>query len=467
MLPQNNINNSTYAFDQRTTPRDTTLAVNQALEPGVQLTFSSQLRPDLGGAMLADGNYESRWVSENPEEWVMFRFTDRNGSNRRVNITEYAFTAGGLPWTAYRDPKDWEVYASNNPEPFSLAQGATNPSWTLLSSVNDRAGLGRIIPTLYSLPNNQAYSHYLFRLRNQSGGISGEVELTEIQLFNYFEHDNTIDGNQAPVPALSISAETGEAPFDVHLNASATQDPDGDWMYFTWDFGDGHVVRKAPERRVMQHTYYVPGTYTVTLTVHDALGKSAQITRTITVQTPSANSSPVAQIIASETSVVAGTQVVLDASTSFDPDDDAIEFHWQLGDGNSATGPIVTHRYTKAGLYNPVLIVTDARGRVTSSFASIEVLPPNEGRGVISFNASNNALKINPSRGAGLIPVGFWNNMQQRLSPGWFDSNGRVVDVSFATSGRQSSFTGNHPVLPFDGDAIMAQVGVGKTGWGG
>jgi len=75
MSVQASISTTKYDFDKRTFPRDTTLAVNQALEPGAELTFSSELRPDLGAAMLADGRYETRWVSNNPEEWVMFRFT--------------------------------------------------------------------------------------------------------------------------------------------------------------------------------------------------------------------------------------------------------------------------------------------------------------------------------------------------------------------------------------------------------
>ncbi|MCC5838797.1 MAG: PKD domain-containing protein [Opitutales bacterium] len=466
MIPQTSITRTRHAFDQRTAPRDTTQAVNQVLEPGVELTFSSQLRPDLGGAMLGDGKFETRWVSENPEEWVMFRFTNRDGADRRVNITEYAFTAGGLPWTADRDPKDWEVYGSNNPQPFSMEPGAVNASWTLIDTVRDQAGVARSIPTIYSLPNDEAYSHYLFHLRNQSGGIDGRVELTEIQLFNYFEHDPNIDGNTAPVPTLAVSTNAGEAPLTVSFDASATVDPDGDWLYYTWDFGNGNVLRHLVERDRMEHTFYEPGIYSVLLTVTDALGKSAQISETITVAPSSPNAPPVAHISASDTILLAGSTVHFSAASTYDPDGDAMTFRWEFGDGAFATGESASHTYRKAGVYNPVLIVTDERGRVSSAFHTVEVLPPNGGRGVLSFNANDRARRMDFTRGAGVIPVGYWNNIRQSVSAGWYDSSGQPVNIHFSTTGNQAIFIAAHTVDPFNGDTVLAQINLGKQPWG-
>jgi len=476
MKPLTSISAGKYDFDKRTTSRDITQAVNQVLEPGVELTLSSELRPDLGGAMLADGRADTRWVSSFPEDWVMFRFTDREGDDRRVNITEYAFTAGGLSWTVSRDPKDWEIYGSNNPQTFSMTPGASNDSWTLISSVADDitvlneegrdANNTRLLPDIYSLPNNEAYSHYLFHLRNQTDAVSGYVELTEIQLFNYFEHDPDIDNNAAPLPLLAVSSSSGEAPLTVNFDASATTDPDGDWLYYTWDFGNGVIKRMQSELSTKQHTYYTPGTYSVVLTVTDALGKTAQLTETITVSNPLPNTPPAITITASETTASVGSQIQLDASTTTDADGDAMSFHWEFGDGVSASGPVVAHTYYKAGLYDSVLIVTDERGRVNTSSTTTEVLPPNGGRAVLSFNNSDRERKIGFNRGAGFIPVGYWNNMQDRMSPAWYDSNGQPVGIQFSTTGRQTSFIGTQPIDPFDGDAIITQVNSGITAWG-
>ncbi|MCC5840393.1 MAG: PKD domain-containing protein [Opitutales bacterium] len=172
MSPRDRIARNRFAFDQRPAPRDITRAVNHALEPGTQVTFSSEFRPDLGGKMTVDNDYRTRWVSAQPQDWVRFSFTGKDGSPLRYNLTEYSLTSGALGWTTQRDPKDWEVYGSNhpNPAPFSMEPGAANPDWVLLDSVTGRSGEARILPTIYPLPNTEAYAHYLIHMRNQTGG---------------------------------------------------------------------------------------------------------------------------------------------------------------------------------------------------------------------------------------------------------------------------------------------------------
>ena len=48
-----------------------------------------------------------------------------------------------------------------------------------------------------------------------------------------------------------------------------------------------------------------------------------------------------------------------DASSSYDPDNDALTYAWDLGDGQKAEGSRVTHTYETAGEYRVVLQVTD------------------------------------------------------------------------------------------------------------
>jgi hypothetical protein len=184
------------------------------------------------------------------------------------------------------------------------------------------------------------------------------------------------------------------------------------------------------------------------------------------VNPPLPNSAPVIQLTASETTILAGNAVHFNAASTYDPDGDAMEFRWEFGDGASGVGESASHTYRKAGTYNPVLIVTDERGRVSSSFLTIEVLPPNGGRGVLSFNASDRSRKIAYTRGAGYMPVGYWNNTRERMSAEWYDSAGQPVDISFTTTGNHSVFPGTHPVDPFNGDTVLAEINVGKRSWG-
>ena len=72
--------------------------------------------------------------------------------------------------------------------------------------------------------------------------------------------------------------------------------------------------------------------------------------------------------------VQAGTEVTFDASTSTDPNGDQIFYSWDLGDGTTATGPIVHHTYWAScgppnacvsGAYPITLNVTDGMANTT------------------------------------------------------------------------------------------------------
>ena len=73
--------------------------------------------------------------------------------------------------------------------------------------------------------------------------------------------------------SLSASPTSGSAPLTVFFNNLST----GDYDSCQWDYGDGTVFDGCQE---MWHTYTVPGTYTVTLTIEGPGG-------TDTVEMPS------------------------------------------------------------------------------------------------------------------------------------------------------------------------------------
>ena len=78
-------------------------------------------------------------------------------------------------------------------------------------------------------------------------------------------------GNRPPQPALSANRTAGKLPLEVAFDASASRDPDGGPLTFTWDFGDG---KKAEGVQAM-HAFTTAGVWPVTLTVSDAQGAAA------------------------------------------------------------------------------------------------------------------------------------------------------------------------------------------------
>jgi len=80
----------------------------------------------------------------------------------------------------------------------------------------------------------------------------------------------TIVDTPAPVAVISAPSEAKQGE-EVTLNGSASYDPDGTIVNWTWDFGDGNIE----EGITVTHTWEEIGTYLIQLTVRDNNGSIA------------------------------------------------------------------------------------------------------------------------------------------------------------------------------------------------
>ena len=172
-----------------------------------------------------------------------------------------------------------------------------------------------------------------------------------------------------PTAEFTPSTTAGDAPLPVDFDASASNDQDGTIVSYAWDFGDGNVGTGV----TTSHTYATPGSYVVTLTVTDNHGRTGQASATITVNQPMA--APTAVATATPGTGPAPLAVVLDGSGSSDSDGTIVSYAWDLGDGNNATGPVVSHVYTTPGTYVATLTITDNHGLTATAQVSIQVNP--------------------------------------------------------------------------------------------
>ena len=88
--------------------------------------------------------------------------------------------------------------------------------------------------------------------------------------------------NQSPVARFTYSPTNPAAGSPVTFDASSSTDPDGTIAEYHWAFGDG----KEGTGQVVQHVFYVPGAYTVRLTVKDDRGATASTEAQVTVGPP-------------------------------------------------------------------------------------------------------------------------------------------------------------------------------------
>ena len=165
-------------------------------------------------------------------------------------------------------------------------------------------------------------------------------------------------------PSFTFAPDAPTEKTNVLFDASGST---GSIDQYRWDFGDG----STGSGRTTTHAFSGPGTYFVRLTVVDGLGRSTSTTRSITVgqgALPTANFtfSPTDPVVG-DTINVNGTQSTAAVGRRI------ITWAWNFGNGESASGPLATVRYTVARTYTITLTVTDDIGRTHTTSRTLSV----------------------------------------------------------------------------------------------
>ena len=170
--------------------------------------------------------------------------------------------------------------------------------------------------------------------------------------------------NLPPTPVIAADLVRGVAPLTVQFSSDQSTD-DGLIIARLWDFGDSTTSPEISPR----HTFSTTGAFTVTLTLTDDSG--SQASRTITINVTEA---PVAVITVDRTAAESAPAVFeFDASDSFDPDGEIIEYRWDFGDGSREFLQSVAHTFPTAGTFRVELTVTDDTGVTGTGTVLIQV----------------------------------------------------------------------------------------------
>ena len=136
----------------------------------------------------------------------------------------------------------------------------------------------------------------------------------------------------------------------ILFDASASADPDGGLLLYSWDFGDGSGSDLINPTK----TYERPGVYPVTLRVRNETGTEhgTDLDRIAALirEGPIADAGP-------DMTVCSNTQVRFDGSGSTDADGAVNAFSWTFGDGGTGSGENPVHVFTRAGEYSVTLTI--------------------------------------------------------------------------------------------------------------
>lgn len=216
-------------------------------------------------------------------------------------------------------------------------------SWSPMFSVDSTSFTARS----FTLPVGAAGS---LLVRVTDSGVQSDNRETTLFIDQMFVRSlgSGDECDVAPTAVIETSVTTGPAPLTVRFTDRSTDDPTA-WL---WQFGDGGESTQQDA----SHTYEVPGTYTVSLTVTNDCGQDETVEQDLIVVQPACDA-PVTDF----TSDVVFGEAPLDVSFS-DLSTGADEWLWDFGDGTTSTAINPVHTYTEPGRYDVSLVTTNECG---------------------------------------------------------------------------------------------------------
>lgn len=182
------------------------------------------------------------------------------------------------------------------------------------------------------------------------------------------------DNNKKPIADIGEPYEEYKNNESIYFDASNSNDPDGNIIFYRWVFGDGESVTNV---KSLYHTYEKPGVYNVSLVVIDNNGSSDTETYVITIEKAD-------EVVKLKPNADAGgpysgrvnTVINFNASASSDKDGMIVSYEWEFGDDKNGTGVKTTHTYSSPGEYYAILTVEDDDGLTSTRTVLVTITKP-------------------------------------------------------------------------------------------
>jgi len=197
-----------------------------------------------------------------------------------------------------------------------------------------------------------------------------------------------------------VKPTAGPAPLQITARGSTSKPGQGaEIVSYDFDFGDG-TTTGPQSKATRKHTYQAAGTYTVTLTVLNSVGKSDQASKEVKV-TDLQVGFPTARLRVSPTSGPAPLRVLATAGTSAAGHGAQISsFTFNFGDGSSSgpqPGPTSEHTYETPGAFTVTLTVANSAGLTDEASQTVTVTDP-------ALKKPTAKLDVTPMTGPGAKP---------------------------------------------------------------
>ncbi len=197
----------------------------------------------------------------------------------------------------------------------------------------------------------------------------------------------TMIANTTPALAFPVSGASATHPLGVFTTEMIVGQPvtfsedvttpgfNAAAYQWTWDFGDGATANGI----TVAHVFTRAGVYIVRVALASLANPTQRVdpfdSAQIEVSTRQFIDPPIVRATASATVAGLGDTVTYDGTASRALVGGTVQFEWNFGDGETAQGPVVTHRFLQLGSGNVALTVSDQRGARTTALLPIRIVP--------------------------------------------------------------------------------------------
>ncbi len=311
--------------------------------------------PNAVAVNTADGTV---WIADSSATWHV----QDNGDGTTSTLSSYAHPAtGGSAFHLAVDPVDgscwvpdsnaeWIYHLGIETAPVADFSGSPTSGSTPLEVQFSDLSTGYPVSWQWDFgdggtstaqsPTHEYLTEGTFTVSLTVGNTAGQDTLTKL------EYISTVIPTGSVVAAFDAAPTTGPAP----LLVSFTDQSIGDVTSWLWDFGDS--ITSTDQNPI--HEYLAAGSYTVALTVSDALGSDTLAKLDyITVTIPTG---PVTAAFTAAPTLGSAPHTVnfTDQSTG-----DPTSWLWQFGDSSTSTDQHPSHDYLKPSYYAVSLTAGD------------------------------------------------------------------------------------------------------------
>ncbi len=213
-------------------------------------------------------------------------------------------------------------------------------SWTQTAGTNVTLSDASAVSPSFTAPtlDSNTPESLTFSLIVNDGTVDSAADTVEVTVANV---------NGTPLADAGPDQTAVIENTSITLDGSASSDPDGDTLTYSWTQTAGTNVTLSDASAVSPSftaptlDSNTPETLTFSLIVND--GTVDSVADTVDVIVTNVNKAPVANAGSDQSDIIHGTTVILNAENSSDPDGDELSFRW-----TQSAGPIVTLSDTTA-----------------------------------------------------------------------------------------------------------------------